>query len=435
VDYAAVERQIAQFTAQVERTSHQLVLSGLDVDAPRVLIGGKEYVRVERSCATYYTMAGPVEVERTLYQDARTHSGPTVDTVSFRAGVVEAGWLPQTAQAMAHLLQQGTSREAEATAQHLCRLPYSRSSFDRVGHAIGELYVSDNMRVEQALIESFEVPKEATGISVSLDRISVPMEEPNPSPPPRQPDQQRCREIVRTFRMAYCGTVTLHDRDGEALHTIRYGRMPKGDAVGLCEGMASDVDELRKKRPDLKVGLVADGSEEMWNLLDEHLNEQTLGVPVMRSVDFWHNVEKLGHAAKALFGSRSGTELGRWRMMLLNQSTAAAQILGELRDTDREWVRVGDAHPVHEAITYLENHGEQMDYAEARRQGRPIGSGPVEATGKSLFEVRLKRSGARWKEATGEHIVQLRALALSDRWSEAMELTLAPLRKDVRLAA
>jgi hypothetical protein len=37
------------------------------VDAPRVLISGKEYVRVERSCATYYTMAGPVEVERTLY--------------------------------------------------------------------------------------------------------------------------------------------------------------------------------------------------------------------------------------------------------------------------------------------------------------------------------------------------------------------------------
>lgn len=435
VDYAAVERQVAECAARVERASHQLLLSHLDVDAPRVLIGGKEHVRVERTPATYYTMAGPVVVERTLYQAAKRRSGPTVDAVSLRAGVVEAGWLPQTAQAMAHLLQQGTSREAQATSERLCRLPYSRSSFERVGHAVGELYVGDHIRVEQALVEAYRVPEQTTGLSVSLDRISVPMEEPNPSPPRRKPGEERRHEILRTFRMAYCGTVSLHDKEGKALHTIRYGRMPKGDAVGLCEGMASDVDELRKQRPDLKVTLVADGSEEMWNLLDEQFNHGTLRIRPMRVVDFWHNVEKLGHAAKVLFGRRSGTELGRWRMMLLNQSSAAAQILAELRESGREWVRVGDGYPVHEAITYLDNHGDQMDYAKARRQGRPIGSGPVEATGKSLFEVRLKRSGSRWKEATGEHVVQLRALALSDRWTEAMDLTLAPLRKAVLSAA
>src|SRR5579859_3856709 len=130
---------MAEQTAQVERASHQLLLEHLDVDASRVLIEGKPYVRVERSCATYYTMVGPVVVDRTLYQDAQKRSGPTVDPISLRAGVVEAGWLPQTARAMAHQLQQGTSREALATSEQLCRLPYSRSSFERVGHAVGDL--------------------------------------------------------------------------------------------------------------------------------------------------------------------------------------------------------------------------------------------------------------------------------------------------------
>jgi hypothetical protein len=41
--------------------------------------------------------------------------------------------------------------------------------------------------------------------------------------------------------MAYCGTVTLHDAEGRALHTRRYGTMPEGDERALREGLASDV--------------------------------------------------------------------------------------------------------------------------------------------------------------------------------------------------
>jgi hypothetical protein len=148
------------------------------------------------------------------------------------------------------------------------------------------------------------------------------------------------------------------------------------------------------------------------------------------------HLEKLGKAARVLHGAqRSASVLTRWQMQLLNDSEAAGQILAELLAAGHRDVRVGDARPVHEAITYLENHREQMDYATARQQGRPVGSGPVEACCKSLFEVRMKRPGARWKPGTGEDIIRLRALALSDRWEAAMPLVLAPLRIDVQRAA
>ncbi len=90
---------------------------------------------------------------------------------------------------------------------------------------------------------------------------------------------------------------------------------------------------------------------------------------------------------------------------------------------------------MHEAITYMESHGERMHYAEARAQGLPIGSGNVEATCKSLVALRMRRPGARWKEGAGQHILDLRALVLSERWDAAMRLTLAPQRAEVRRAA
>jgi hypothetical protein len=143
------------------------------------------------------------------------------------------------------------------------------------------------------LIEVFEVPEGAKSVSVSLDRVSVPMEEPRSRPPGRPAQGAPKRPIERVYRMAYCGTVTLHDEHGESLYTIRYGTMAAGDPAGLCEGMA---------------------------------------------------------------------------------------ILEQLHESGKEDVLVGHDKPVHEAITYFTNNAERMDYAAARRQKLPIGSGNVEAT-------------------------------------------------------
>jgi hypothetical protein len=440
VDYGRVERAIAEETGGIEREAHRAILQALDIDVPAVVIGGLRYTRVGRCAAPYHTLAGSVSIQRSLYRQAGQRGGQpggrVVDAVSLRAGVVEPGWLPRTAQVMAHGVQQGTSRDAVATAGEYGRLPYARSSFERVAHVVGALAVADHQDIEDVLIDAYEVPAEARSVSVSLDRVSVPMEEPRPRPVGRPRTGAPKRPVERNFRLAYCGTVTLHDQQGEALHTIRYGCMPEGDVLGMRDRLVADVATLLTKQP-LEIALLCDGAPEMWGLLDEWFTPEHFPGAIYRLVDYQHVMEKFGAAARVFDGPSQATKrLTRWKLALLNRATAATDILAELVASGLD-EGPGEDHPVHAAITYLRSNSQvadRMNYARARRRGLPLGSGNVEATCKSLFEMRLKRCGSRWKNASGQHIVQLRALALSDRWGPAVELTLRPLRKAVRAA-
>jgi hypothetical protein len=428
VDCGELEAELRAAAAECERVALQQVLRAADVDAPRIRIGGREFFRAYRGETEYASAVGPLRVERTLYRERR--NGPTVDPVAIKLGLVAKTWLPGAAAQMAALLATGPSREATKLAADLGRLPYSRSSFERVGHAVAECYVERYADIDDALIADYELPPTVAGLALSLDRVSVPMEEPRARPRGRPRKGAAKRPIERNFRMAYCASVTLLDEEGDPLHKICYGRMPQGDPVGLVEGMASDVMELLRRRPDLAVTIIADGAPELWGLLDAQLNTKALGVAPHRLIDLFHLLEKLGAAAVALYGEQAATsQRKRWCLRLKNSDTAALRILDQLRRDDDGSVEV------HEAITYIENNHDRMNYAKAQAEGRPLGSGAVESTCKSLVTLRMKRPGTRWHERSGEHIIQLRALRLSDRWSSAMALTLRPLRRAVSRAA
>jgi hypothetical protein len=138
---------------------------------------------------------------------------------------------------------------------------------------------------------------------------------------------------------------------------------------------------------------LTDGAPELSNLMGKHLNLnlEMVGRDPLRLVDFWHVAEKLGHAARALDASSSEPLLARWKMRLANHRDAASSICAELRASGGRELQVGDTKPVREAITYLQNHGERMDYAWPRDHGLPIGSGNVKAACKGLVAVRMKR--------------------------------------------
>ena len=437
--YADLERALACGLNALQRDLHAGVLQAMACDKPRVLIDGVPHRRVVRASTTYYSLAGPVVVERWLYRSLLDREAPAVDPIALRVGAVAKSWLPATATAMAFLVQQAPVREAVQTAHTLGVLPYSSASFHRVTQAVGAAYEAHQDAIEDALIERYEAPAAATGITLSLDRVAGPFEVPRPRTRGRPKKKAPRRPISRIWKMIYCASLTLHDANGRALETLRYGCMPDDDPKAVTAAMLSDVAALRKRRPELLVGVICDGAREMWNLLDGAVAQAELEGSVRRLVDLWH---LLGYVGKALRvrheEGRASSELVRWKLRPLNQEGAARRLLEELRSWDATLHshRVGEEQPVRDAITYLTNQIEagRVYYAAARRAGQPVGSGNVEATCKCLVGVRFKRAGSRWKQRSGGHVLRLRALAQSHRWDAAMELLHSKTIHEIKMA-
>ena len=122
-------------------------------------------------------------------------------------------------------------------------------------------------------------------------------------------------------------------------------------------------------------------------------------------VDAWHAAGYVRRAFGAL-GDDESWRQERVRRRLENK-TGLKEVLIRLRTGRFE--RDETLKELEDAITFLENHGDRMTYAQARAQGLPIGSGCVEATCTCVVAVRFKRSGARWKPRGAEPLVHVRS--------------------------
>lgn len=398
-------------------------LTGFDLDAPRIEVDGKSHYRLGAPVdKTYQTQRGEVRIMRRVYRPSGEHNGAIVCPLEVRVGMVGGQWTPGCAEAMAYVAQEVPERAAAKIAQKMGAMDYSSSSFKRVARTLGERWEAERDRWEEATIQAVEIPETAARLAVSIDRVSLLMDESDES----DESDGLC------WRMAYCAALTLCDQSGAALKTLRYGRMPGEGAHILREQMQWDVRALTSGMKALEVVTLSDGAAEMCRILDQDYPEAP------RLVDFYHVVEKLS-AALVAYWSRRGAPgkakkmLEKWKTKLLNEPGAIEKIERTITHWRAGEVDVGGQKPVHQALTYIAHHKAQMNYAEARAQGRPIGSGHVEACCKQLVQVRMKRNGQRWKARGGQAILTLRSLATDARWDPAMRAMLPSFKRQVEV--
>jgi len=76
-------------------------------------------------------------------------------------------------------------------------------------------------------------------------------------------------------------------------------------------------------------------------------------------------------------------------------------------------------------LGYVSERGDMIHYPAFRAKGWQIGSGPTEATCKTLT-ARLKGSGMRWDGDNAEGLMALRALTQSGQWTAYWQSQLRP---------
>lgn len=414
-----------RFTAAMMSFARQLltvVLSLYDLRAKYIRYRGEVWRRDNKKRPkTYYSAWGELRFERSVYHKQGQSGGPQLVPLERRAGLVEQAWTPQAAEAMARLVQSVPPREAAENLKPLGLLPYSRSSFERVALAMGERWEDEREYFEDALIERIEVCEEAVAISVAYDRVRVDTDETERDPV-RWPNGRKQPRTING-RMAYCATVTLHDKDGQPLWTKRYGRNAQKEQGSTQPGMGEwiireqvlwDVKALLEMKPELAERAVAlsDGGPELERIIDEDFPDW------IKLCDLYHLSSKLSDALEdAGFDDEfRHTMRRRW----LDELKTKPQAIVRIEDQLSQW----DGEKVEAALTYIDNRRDRMNYAEARSKMLPVASGHVEATCKSLVEVRMRRCGQRWTPPSSQALLNLRCLALSDLWSDGIQLLL-----------
>ena len=276
-DLESFEQELHAVFAAAEAEAVAEELGRFDVDLPAVEIEGVVYRQVLRCEQTYMTAAGPATVMRSLY---RTAGERTVSAMELRAGIVEGYWTPRAAQQAAWVVAHLVPQEGEELFGRMGGMSPSKSSLDRLPKLLSARWEEDRESFETALRAAAPVPAEAASVAISLDGVMTPMKDGE-----RSEKRERAAEAGKQtrgpagYQEVGCGTISLYDRDGNRLGTVRFARMPEAGKATL-KGMLTEelAVVLAEARPDRRqAGRRREGQLDLLVLgADRHLGRRFL---------------------------------------------------------------------------------------------------------------------------------------------------------------
>ena len=229
------------------------------------------------------------------------------------------------------------------------------------------------------------------------------------------------------FEMAGVACVSVLS-DGKKLGTVYLARAPQenqetlsGQLTSLLrvtiQACAGDVPEVVYVTDAGKIETA------YWKNVLRHFFVDGNRIKITRVVDYYHGSERLTTIADALkVDSESRNDwLARTRITLLEVGGHGRVLRSIAKMKTLYGYKVSRADEAEKAERYLRRYKRFMNYAWARNEGYPIGSGVVESACKQIVSQRLKLSGMRWHREGAQVVMTLRSILLSKIWDTIFE--------------
>ncbi len=402
------------------------------------------YRRLDQpSSATYVGRWGTHFVEEPLYRKVGAHNGPTVKPIELRAGIIEH-MTPDMARIVGELSACESSRELVRTLRTTGLYAPSRAFLAKRVSSMSEEIEAAAPRLEEAARAVEEIPTSVASVSCGMDRMSARMSEPASaetiaSRARRTEPYERAAPPPKEFhyRKAWVGSMSLYDRTGKELRTLRYGTDASADHDGLADRVAADVLAIVRARPAVKLHCVQDAAPELRALPEALARVLPANTQVVQLVDLEHLMGYLEAVVDAVEPDGDPHDMKGWyRGELLRHDDAIDRIWVQLRRRARDLPgkRTKAREAVANALSYIRHRKHLMRYATHYAASLPIGSGATESTCWQMQE-RVKRAGQSWESPGLRGVMGVRGLVLSERWRDAWPTYAASHRKELRCAA
>jgi len=175
--------------------------------------------------------------------------------------------------------------------------------------------------------------------------------------------------------------------------------------------MSRDARKLGLHKATQKIGNV-DGAD--WiraRMQDARLNLDVIGL------DFYHLSQHVHQARRQLFGDQNPDGLDWAGQILHSVKHEGYQAMWDQLQRERVKRRRAGRKALDQLLNYIAARREMIQYPRFIANGWQIGSGPTEASCKTLT-ARLKRSGMRWEPVSAEALANLNALYQNGQWEQ-----------------
>jgi hypothetical protein len=421
-----VTQGIQQALASAGRAAFKTFVESKEVDADTVSSWGQTFRFKYCSEKRFETLWGVMPVTRRVYQNAS-------DTLTYVP--LDAAWgmehefmTIEVREAVAFSCAHVTPEETHALLKKSALFHPHPTQIKRCVESIGALIALDPLGLDERIRANEEVPLQTRVLAASMDGANVLLNEPGEDGvkrgrPAERPGAAAEQAATTGYHNAMVGSITFYgavpegEKTPQRLVTRYVSHMPEEYAPTFKTKFEAELAEAERKAPPKVVKvLLCDGARPLWNYIEHH----TLFDDYEKLIDYCHTLEHLSLAAGALFGK--GSEAGtawydKYRKKLLEEDLAARSILNSMDYYEQaNGLSTSRRDALETQRTFFLRNQAKMTYADFRRRGLPIGSGPVEAACKTLVKARLCRSGMRWTHRGGQRILDLRTYVKSNRW-------------------